>query len=238
VAHQRLGHVKTDRGWQAVNDERRRRGLVPLDDIWVRPAERAWLIDRRHEKQTDDLRIGPRSDDPFTKKDVEEKLRLKKAQEEYEERERLRLRHGESLLSRYGYYLPYGDAVYIGSGRTPYYADGVGIAYGNSDFFVGNVGSGYYPYRRYPHYRYGRYGYARPYGYAHGFSPGVVYRGKNSSFAIGTNFGGGGYGWGYPYGGYGWGINISGGNKKFRYNLNWGGSGARSSYRGFSRFGF
>lgn len=231
-AHKRLGHTKTEKGWRAVDDERRKRGLVPLDDLWVKPAERAWLIDRRHDKETDDLRIGPRKEDRFTKKELEDQLRLKKAEEEYEERERLRLKYGESLLSRYGYFLPAGDTFYIGSANTPYYADGVGIAYGDSDFFVGHVGSGYHPYHRYRSYR--RCANPYGYGYRYGFSPGIVYRDKNFSFGFGTNFGG----YGYPYGGYGYGFRISGGNKNFKYNLNWGGFSGRSSYRGYSGFGF
>ncbi len=251
AAHGRLGHVKTKNGWQALDDERRARGLVPLDKVWVKPEERAWLIDRKHQQDTDDLRIGPRKDDAFARKDIEQQLKIKQAEVEYQRREQLRLQNGESLLSRYGYYLPSGNGWYIGSGETPYYAEGVGLSSGDSEFFVGRIGSGkpYYRYRDYP--LVGGQGTSHPTNYSHsrhthrnGFSPGVVYRNNNFSLGFGTNFGGYGYrgyrGYGYGNSGYGYGsgfgFNIRGGSGNFNYNLNFGGFSRRSSRSSYSGF--
>ncbi|MCW8130620.1 MAG: hypothetical protein KIS92_09745 [Planctomycetota bacterium] len=241
-ARKRLGHVKTESGWQAVDDERRARGLVKLeDDVWVKPAERAWLIDRKDKQDAEDgLRIGPkRAEDKFTKAEVEKLLKMRQIQEELARREELRVQHGESLLQRYGYYGD-GGGFFVGPGYTPVYADGVGIASGDSEFFVGTVSS--YPYYNYSGGYYG--GHRRGWGYgganagywdsgnagsnfrrSYGYSPGFVYK----NFAFGTNFnsGFGGYGGYSSYSGYssGFGVNLSGGNKSFRYNVGIGGFG-------------
>lgn len=261
AARKRLGHVKTDQGWQAVDAERRAQGLVPLDDeLWVRPAERAWIIDQRRDAG-EDLSIAPRKDEPdkFTQRDIEAALRQKRAEQAYRERERLRLEYGESLLSRYGYFAP-GDGLYIGgSGYTPYYVDGVGIASGDDSFFVGTVSTEpYYHARR----SYGPgYGYGSGSGFVYtdggrgsaasnfrrsfGYSPGIV----AGNFAFGTNlsnfgpyyggYGYGGYGSGYSSGSYGgYGIHLNGGSKKFKYSINIGGFSGSSSFGSSSGFGF
>lgn len=264
AARKRLGHVKTDQGWQALDAERRAQGLVPLDDeLWVRPAERAWIIDQRRDAG-DDLSIAPRKDEPdkITQRDIEAALRQKRAEQAYRERDRLRLEYGESLLSRYGYFAP-GDGWYIGgSGYTPYYVDGVGIASGDDSFFVGTVGTDpYYRGRRYygPGYGYGsgsgfvysgggRGNAASNFRRSFGYSPGIV----AGNFAFGTNlsnfgpyyggygYGGyGGYGSGYSSGTYGsYGIHLNGGSKKFNYSINIGGFGGSSSFGSSSGFGF
>ena len=189
AARQRLGHVKTAQGWQAVDVERRAKGLVPLDEVWVRPAERAWLIDRRHDEQTEELRVGPRRDDPFTKADVDKLLKIRAAEEEYRNRERLRLAYGESLLSRYGYYGNDG-LDYIGSGCTPYYASGVSLSAGNSSFFSGTVGSGYYPYAFSPGFASGNFAFGTNFhsGYGSGF--GFSFSGGSKNFRYNVNLGG------------------------------------------------
>jgi len=236
AARKRLGHVKTEKGWQALDDERRARGLVPLDDFWVKPQERSALIDRRHQEELDNLRIGPRQEakeDKFTQADLEKLKAIREIEAELSQRERLRVQYGESLLSRYGYYAN-GDGPYIGSGGTPYYAEGVGLSTGDSEFFVGRVYSDFfYPtgYRNYPYgTRFGSSGFvagdnaASTFRRNFGYSPGLVW----GDFSFGTNFGSsfysGGYGYssGYHYGS-GFGANISGGSKNFRYNVRWGG---------------
>lgn len=256
-AHQRLGHVKTEKGWQAVDEEKRAKGLVQLDNVWVRPAERAWLIDKKdkadkqEQSDADDLRIAPRkpADDKFTKAELEKMLKMRQIEEELARREGLRVQHGESFLQRYGYYGD-GNGVYIGPGQTPVVVDGVGIGSGNSEFFVGNVSSGYFPY--YSGYNGGYYSgnyggwngfnganavysnngnVSRQFRRNFGYSPGFV----SGNFAFGTNFhsGYGGYG---GFGGFG--INLSGGSKNFRYNIGIGGFSGSSYSSGFSGFGW
>jgi len=260
AAHARLGHVKTASGWQAVNDERRQRGLVPLGDAWVKPDERSFIIDKRHEQETDELRIGPRTDAPITQQDIDRGVALKKL-DDARQQERLRLAYGDSVLARLGYYAADDGFFIAGSGETPVYANGVALNVGNGSLFVGQVttapGLPYY------------YGYPGPLpygatlsgptggpygpGYHHGYSPGFVYNSGNTTFSFGTNFGGIGSGYGYGsgyssgygdfggFGGYGYsnysgyssgfGLSLSGGNSHFRYSLNFGGGG-------FGGFGF
>jgi hypothetical protein len=263
AARARVGHVKTAGGWQKVEDERRDRGLVPLGEVWVRPDERSWLIDRRHEQEVEELRIGPRRDDAFTRLEIEKALALKKAEEEAARRERLRLAYGESLLSRYGYYVT-GDGIYIGSGWTPYWVDGVGLSTLDSEFFVGRIGSGYWQdwgcYPWLPCWRSGHGGHGQGHGGGHGhggpegghghgggpggghggcqhppwFSPGFRW----GNFSFGTNLNP--YG-NYPFGAWcspGSGIHIQGGSGSFRYNVNLGGWGGAWHGGGSTGMGF
>jgi hypothetical protein len=222
-AHHNLGHVKTEKGWQKVEDERRGRGLVPLGEAWVKPDERTWLIDRRHAEETEELRIGPRQADKFTKADIEKALALKRAEEEAARREQLRLAYGDSLLSRWGYFADGPGPYYIGSGATPYWWDGVGYSTGNTDFFAGTVGSGWGPYG----YGWGGGGGGGGHGGGHGgsghssgFSPGLRW----GNFQFGTSFNMGS-GWGG-----GWGATLQGGGKNFRYNIGIGGFSGSSSF--------
>jgi len=191
---------------------------VPLDDVWVKPAERAWLIDKRHAEETEDLRIGARKEQPFLPADVEKELKLKRAEEELAERVRPRLDFGQSLLSRYGYYLPNDDGFYIGSGRAPYYADGVGLSYGDASVFSGTLGAGCFPYDD----GYSRYGGFRNYpGYAsYGFSPGILYRSRHFNFGFGSGLSDCGY-YGSSYSGFG--FSFSGGSNRFRFRGRFGG---------------
>lgn len=255
-AHQRLGHAKTEKGWQPVEDEKRAKGLVQLDDVWVKPAERAWLIDKkdRQDKQAkqdqaddDDLRIAPRKpgDDKFTKAEAEKLVKMRQIEEELARREGLRVQQGESFLQRYGYYGD-GNGMYIGPGQTPVVVDGVSIGSGNSEFFVGNVSSGYYANSN----AYGS-GWnggwngfngagalysnngnvSRQFRRNFGFSPGFV----SNNFAFGTNFSSG-FGGSSSFGGFG--INLSGGSRSFRYNIGIGGFSGGSFSSGFSGFGW
>ncbi|MCZ7647560.1 MAG: hypothetical protein M5U26_20270 [Planctomycetota bacterium] len=302
-----LGYVKTPAGWEAVDDERRARGLVPLGEGWVKPGERAWMIDRRHQEETGELKIGPRQEPAFSEAEIQRRLNELKAAEAYRE---AGLRGGEQVLARNGFY-DFGDEFYIGSSYAPYYVDGVGIRYGNGEAFFGTVGydpysyaypyhGGYAPRRAavpyalapasssgsnaspnvgsYAGLKYAGYGYGYPDGsynrhapaysgyyvnpsytygrdaaaaanfkHRFGYSPGIVYSNKNSSFAFGTNFGGGYYGGhygGYGYGGYGgysgygggYGLYFSGGSKNFKYSVGIGGFSGGYSSGGFSGF--
>ena len=233
TARKRLGHVKTAKGWQALDDEHRAHGLVPLDDFWVKPQERSALIDRRHQDEVDGLRIGPRQEvpeDKFSQADLEKLKAMRKIEAELSRRERLRVQYGESLLSRYGYYAS-GDGPYIGSGRTPYYTEGVGLSTGDTEFFVGRVYSDFYgPERSWLGVPVSgtelvaegnsTSSFRRNFGY----SPGLVW----GDFAFGTGFhssmysGGHGHSNGY-HSGAGFGADLSGGSKNFRYNIRWGG---------------
>lgn len=233
-AHQRLGHLKTRSGWLKTDNVRRVRDVDSGEELTIRRAEPDWEIAARRAQALEDLRIGPRQDDPFARAEAERALALKRIEEEAARRERLQLAYGESLLSRWGYYAPDG-LWYIGS-RTPYWVDGVGLSTGDVDFFVGSIGSGWYPYtwgspygwrggRRYCG---GWDGPGHPGSAAHqrGLSPGFRW----GNFSFGTNlspWGGCSSGWG---GGYG--FNFSGGSKNFRYNINAGGfSGGSWSHR-------
>ena len=215
-----LGHVKTSAGWQATNDLRRERGLVPLGQVWVKPDERSWIIDKRHAEQTDELRIGPRQPDDFTKQNIEKELALKRAQDEARRAEAQRMARGDTLLSRYGYMIG-NDPHYIGG--TPVWADGVGVSSSGYSAFFGRVGTGWYPYS-YPRTGYGHYGH----GHSHGYSPGF----KWGNFSFGTSLNP----YGHGYGGYsGWGAQIKGGSGSTNWRINIGGSS--SSYRSSSSTG-
>lgn len=162
TARKALGYTKTAAGWEALDSERRARGLVPLGEAWVKPAERAWIIDRRHEEETEELRIGPRRADAFTQDEVQRRLDELREAERFAQRQ-ASLQAGEDLLSRYGYF-GFDDGLYIGNAYAPYYVDGVGISYGDSSAFFGTVGYGY-PLAGYPvgyGYGYGPYVYADP----------------------------------------------------------------------------
>lgn len=214
-----LGHLKTADGWQKTDDLRRERGLVPLGEVWIRPDERSWLIDRRHQAQTDELRIGPRQADDFSRAEVERSLALKQAEDDARRRDAQRLASGNALLSRYGYYMN-GAQDYVGAVPVGY--DGVGIDSPGGSAFFGTVGTGWYPSAGCV---YGGGHHGGPHGRPHGYSPGFRW----GNFSFGTSFGG----WG-GHGGYGWGLNIGGGS----WNLNVGGFSGSSSYRSSTGIGF
>lgn len=246
-----LGHIKTAQGWQKTDDLRRERGLVPLGEVWVRPDERSWLIDKRHNEQTDELSIGPRQPDDFSRAEVARNLALKRAADDARQQDADRLAAGQSLLSQYGYYTN-GGSSYIGGT----WADGVGIESPGYSFFVGTVGtgSGWYGGSGYGPRVYGgdrgghgggRHGggggggpggggYRQPHGYSPGF--------RTGNFSFGTSLSpygyGGSGGWG---GGGGWGVQLNGGSGSTRWNVNMGGFSGSSSYRsstGIGGFGF
>lgn len=257
AAHARLGHRKTAKGWEAIGDEQRAKGLVELGEVWVKPAERAWLIDRK-DADADGLVIGPRKPeaDKFTQAEVEKLLKMRAIEAELARRETLRVQHGESFLQRYGYYGD-GNGMYIGPGHPPVYADGVGISSGDYEFFVGNVTTypGYWSGGGHSHHHHGWHGQsgavynsngnaAQQFKKNFGYSPGFVYK----NFAFGTNFssstpfysgGWGGYGWGSSsYYSSGFNLNLSGGSKSFKYNIGLGGFSGSSSSSGYSGFGW
>ena len=248
-----LGHVKVADGWQKPDELRRERGLVPLGEVWVKPDERSWLIDQRHEARSgDEWNIGPRQAEDFSRADLERALALKRAEDEAKRRDAMPLANGTALLSQYGYYNNDGP-YYIGSGGTSVWADGVGVDVPGYSSFFGTVGTGswyggYGPY--YGGRRDGRGCGPRPGPYASGGGWGAMYGGNTAdfrrangfspgfragNFMFGTSFGGYG-GWG-GYGG-GWGVNLNGGSGSTRWNLNMGGFSGSSSYRSSTGIGF
>lgn len=237
-----LGHVKTAKGWQAADDLRRQRGLVPLGEVWLKPDERSWVIDRRHEEQTEELRIGPRQPDDFSKERIDRDLALKRAEEDARRSQTQLLADGESLLARYGYYMG-GDGTYLGSG--PVWGDGVSVTAPGYSFFAGTVGTGWHVGSGWS----GGHGcFVGPvagaasgngkngsasFRRAYGFSPG--FRWGNFTFGTALNPYGGGCWNGY---GGGWGMQFNGGSGSTHWNLNIGGFNGSGSYRSSTGIGF